>query len=90
VGEAVDGREAVEIARRVLPHVALLDIATPVLNIIEAARQISPPLFRTLAGAMHSSQNAMFVAVVVVRRHEDHRCPGSMLAAACDGAILAG
>jgi DNA-binding NarL/FixJ family response regulator len=41
VGEAVDGREAVEIARRVLPHVAVLDIAMPVLNGIEAARQIA-------------------------------------------------
>ena len=41
VAEAVDGREAVEIAQRLQPHVAVLDVAMPVLNGIEAARQIS-------------------------------------------------
>jgi len=41
VAEAVDGREAVEMAQRTHPHVAVLDIAMPVLNGIEAARQIA-------------------------------------------------
>lgn len=41
VAEAADGREAVELAERELPHVALLDISMPTLNGLEAARQIS-------------------------------------------------
>jgi DNA-binding NarL/FixJ family response regulator len=39
-GEAVDGQEAVEQARRLSPDVVLLDFSMPVLNGIEAARQI--------------------------------------------------
>jgi two-component system response regulator NreC len=41
VAEAADGREAVELAERELPHIALLDISMPTLNGLEAARQIS-------------------------------------------------
>src|SRR5579863_1583225 len=41
VAEASDGREAVEMAERLAPHVALLDISMPTLNGLEAARQIS-------------------------------------------------
>ena len=40
VAEASDGIEALEAAERVRPHVAVLDIAMPVLNGIEAARRI--------------------------------------------------
>jgi YesN/AraC family two-component response regulator len=39
-GEAVDGQEAVEKARQLSPHLVLLDYSMPVLNGIEAARQI--------------------------------------------------
>ena len=39
-GEAVDGQEAVEKARRLSPDIVVLDFAMPVLNGIEAARQI--------------------------------------------------
>jgi len=41
VAEAGDGREAVELAQQFKPHVVVLDIAMPILNGIEAARQIS-------------------------------------------------
>ena len=41
VAEASDGREAVELAERELPHVAILDISMPTLNGLEAARQLS-------------------------------------------------
>ena len=39
-GEAVDGQEAVEKARQLCPDLVLLDYSMPVLNGIEAARQI--------------------------------------------------
>lgn len=39
-GEATNGRDAVELASRVLPDVAILDISMPGLNGIEASRQI--------------------------------------------------
>ena len=39
-GEAVDGQEAVEKARQLSPDLVLLDYCMPVLNGIEAARQI--------------------------------------------------
>jgi DNA-binding NarL/FixJ family response regulator len=40
VAEAGDGREAVELARRHLPAVALLDIRMPILDGLRAARQV--------------------------------------------------
>lgn len=40
VGEAEDGREAVRLANLLHPHVILMDIAMPLLNGLEATRQI--------------------------------------------------
>ena len=40
VAEAADGRQAVELAQREKPQVAVLDVAMPVMNGIEATRQI--------------------------------------------------
>ena len=41
VAEAADGREAVEAIKRCRANVAILDIAMPIMNGIEAARRIS-------------------------------------------------
>jgi DNA-binding NarL/FixJ family response regulator len=43
VGEAVDGRMAVQLARRLRPDVCLLDIRMPELDGLEATRQLAGP-----------------------------------------------
>jgi DNA-binding NarL/FixJ family response regulator len=40
VGEADNGRQAVQLVKKTLPDVAIIDIAMPVLNGLEATRQI--------------------------------------------------
>ncbi len=56
VGEATDGHEAVRLAEKLRPHVAVLDISMPGLNGIDAARAIqrSCPDTKTLIVTMHS------------------------------------
>jgi DNA-binding NarL/FixJ family response regulator len=43
VGEAVDGREAVQLARRLRPDVCLFDIRMPDVDGLEATRQLAGP-----------------------------------------------
>jgi DNA-binding NarL/FixJ family response regulator len=43
IGEAGDGRRAVELARRLRPEVCLFDVRMPVLDGIEATRQLAGP-----------------------------------------------
>ena len=41
VGEAPDGRQAVELTKRLIPHVVLMDVRMPVMNGIEATSAIA-------------------------------------------------
>lgn len=47
VGEAADGREATQLARELDPDVAVLDLAMPLLNGLDAAREITRTSRRT-------------------------------------------
>jgi DNA-binding NarL/FixJ family response regulator len=58
IGEAATGRQAVEIARKLLPDVVVMDIAMPLLNGLEATRQILRVLPNT--------------KVLILSAHSDH------------------
>lgn len=56
--EAANGREAVELAKRLNPNIVILDITMPELNGLEATRQIvkSVPQVEVLILTMHTSE----------------------------------
>jgi DNA-binding NarL/FixJ family response regulator len=55
VGEAANGREAVELAAQLRPDIVVMDVAMPELNGIEATRRViaSDPHIRVIALSMH-------------------------------------
>jgi DNA-binding NarL/FixJ family response regulator len=60
-GEAANGREAVKLALKLKPDVAVLDLSMPELNGLEATRQIRHELPRTevLIFTMHETEHLM-------------------------------
>ncbi|MHC4592994.1 MAG: response regulator transcription factor [Planctomycetota bacterium] len=58
VGEAADGRSAVQLAADLAPDVVIMDVAMPDLNGVEATRQItqSAPGAKVIALSMHSDK----------------------------------
>ena len=58
VGEAEDGRNAVKLACQLKPDVVLMDIAMPLLNGLEATRQIKHdcPQVKVLILTMHENE----------------------------------
>ncbi|MFC2035567.1 response regulator [Chloroflexota bacterium] len=64
VGEAVDGQDAVDKAKRLIPHVVLMDIAMPVMSGLEATKRIVQQLsqVKVLMLTQYDSDENMFVA----------------------------
>jgi len=65
VGQAQDGRSAVELAKRLKPNIAILDIAMPSLNGIDAAREIlrASPDTRTILLTVHEENQYVVEAL---------------------------
>jgi DNA-binding NarL/FixJ family response regulator len=65
LGEAEDGAEAVRLVKRLSPDIALLDIAMPNLNGIDAAREIqrASPDTRTILLTMFSEDHRLLEAL---------------------------
>jgi two-component system, NarL family, response regulator NreC len=64
-GEAADGLEAVRLATEVRPDVAILDFAMPLLNGLDAAREIQhvSPQTRTILLTMHTEDQYVLESV---------------------------
>lgn len=62
VGEAADGKQAVQKVAELEPEVVLMDISMPVLNGLEATRQIrrAHPQVKVLVLTMHDSEEYLF------------------------------
>jgi two-component system response regulator NreC len=74
VGEASNGREAIEIAERESPDIVLMDISMPILSGIEAARRITSARPRT--------------AVIILSVHSDEAYILRALKAGARGYLL--
>jgi DNA-binding NarL/FixJ family response regulator len=81
VAEAADGAEAVEIALRERPDLAILDVSMPMLTGIQAAREIRAvaPEVQVLLLSMHDDERYLFEALkagaagYVLKHEADHR-----------------
>lgn len=84
LGEAGNGREAVELAEQLQPDVVVMDVAMPELNGIEATRRlaVSAPHTRVLALSMHKDS-------VYVREILRAGARGYLLKDAADSDLLA-
>ncbi|GAH18311.1 unnamed protein product [marine sediment metagenome] len=74
VGEAEDGRSALELASSLAPHVAIFDIGMPDLNGIDATKKL-------LADAPH-------IKVIALSMHSDRRFVEGMFQAGAVGYLL--
>lgn len=65
VGEASNGREAVEAAARLQPDVVVMDVTMPELNGIEATRRIAEAAPRTRVLALSMHKDAVYVREIL-------------------------
>jgi DNA-binding NarL/FixJ family response regulator len=65
VGEATDGHEAVQLARKLKPDVGILDLAMPVINGVNAAREILHefPNMKVILLTMHTEERHVLDAL---------------------------
>jgi DNA-binding NarL/FixJ family response regulator len=73
-GEAVNGRQAVELAKKLQPDVIVMDVTMPELNGLEATRQIRKALPKA--------------EVLILTMHESEQLVREVLAAGAHGYIL--
>ena len=74
IGEAENGRQAVVLAKKALPDVVVMDVAMPLLNGLEATRQI----VRTLPGTR----------VLVLTSYGDEECVEQLMQAGAVGYLI--
>ena len=74
IGEAGDGREAIDAVQQLRPHVALIDVTMPRLNGIEATRRIAA--------------TCPDVKVVGLSMHEADTMAATMIAAGAAGYVV--
>lgn len=74
IGEAENGRSAVELARQLVPNVVIMDISMPDLNGIDATRRIK--------------ERCPGIQVLAVSAHADRRFVTGVLAAGAAGYLL--
>ena len=65
VGEAADGREALEMVKQLSPDVALMDIAMPILGGMEATRRIAKEFPRVKVIALTQYDNKESVLSII-------------------------
>ena len=65
VGEAEDGRQAVALVKKLRPAVVLMDIAMPLLNGLEATRQIRKDVPDPKVLILSAHSHAAFVRQVI-------------------------
>jgi len=65
VGEASNGREAIEQARRLQPDIVVMDVSMPELNGIEGTRQICDELHNTRVLALSMHKDAVYVREIL-------------------------
>jgi DNA-binding NarL/FixJ family response regulator len=65
VGEAGDGQEAIELVKKLLPDLAILDISMPKLSGVEACRKIKGlvPDVKILVLTMHKDREYLYQAI---------------------------
>jgi DNA-binding NarL/FixJ family response regulator len=64
IGEAADGQQAVQLVRECQPHVVLMDLHMPVLDGLQATRQIKQqwPGISVIALTMYATEQAAALA----------------------------